>query len=1825
MPKESLGSHAAGMDLTYEYLIADTVWTGDYQVNISTGNFGPECSWNITDNNTGAIIASGSGYNSFSNYNINICVPPGNYSFNWFDSWGDGWNGGSYSVINNTGTILTSGAPNTGSSGSTVFASTGSSCFFNINTYPPNTYRLTLKFYRDCSNGINAPSSFTLNYSSSSCGYSNSEIMSQVSTQNITPVCASISNPCGPTIVGIEEYVYQTTLTLPSSCNDWILSACLNARNAAITTINNPGAQDLCVVAELNNTNNYQNSSPVFNEFPTPYICVNQQFCYNNGAVDIDGDSLVYSLVTPLNTANGGTVNYFGGFSAINPITGTTTFNPNTGDLCILATQIEVSVVAMKVSEFRNGVLIGSVLRDIQVIVLNNCATNPPVLTGLNGSPINVTTAATADITVDHCSNGIDSIIRTISATLGNSTNKVMSWSGVNPATSNPATFSIANNGTTNPTGTFSWVPDYIDVLNSPFLFTVNVTDDACPINNSFSFTYTINLSSSSGFSVQGEVTDVTCPSLLDGEIDITVIGINGSPTFSWTGPNGFSSSSEDITGLDIGNYTLEITAPDGCVTAYNYDVLSNSVFVSETHIDLLCFGDGDGSIDLFVSGGVLPYSYSWVDASGNFISNQEDLANLSGGTYTVTVTDDLACSAVLGIAITEPSELMVNGSISSDYNGKDISCFGQSDGEITASAFGGSPPYLYSLDNIVFTSNSVFTNLSQGLQTIFYKDLKGCLNNEDIILTEPSSLNLAIDSFSNISCFGYGDGHIYITVTGGTPFLSPSNPYTYSWSNFSSGFTSSLEDLDPVTQGGTYYGIVTDLNSCFVNSPPVNIFEPIEITGSFNGLDLSCFGSNDGIISLAINGGTAPYTVDWTGPTIIPQQNSTPYYLDQLQAGSYSFTITDSEGCVEASNPIINLVEPADIVLSIVNTPVTCYEGSDGSLDLTVSNISNPSFVWTSDDPNFYETTEDISSLPQGIYSVLVTDGITGCTKSLTEVTQIITPYNVTTSLTNESCFNQNDGSINITPNSSATYTYNWVYPNTSTSTAQNVSNASPGNYQLDISYTQIVSSGTPIVCTVPYSFFVMPASELTASVSSSLVSCEGGNDGSIGLSLSGGTPFPNNSYSYLWSNTETTKDISSLSVGLYSVTALDQNGCSWDTSITLSSLVFDTAGVSIVPVLCKGESTASVDILGIIGGIYPYTFLWTSPTNAFVSTNEDVLNIPAGSYWLDISDASGCTITRSISVSEPSSALSVFVSNIDSSTCYGYADGSIEIQISGGISPYVSNWGNANPDSLLSGMYTYEITDANGCNLTDSVFVAEPEPILITPSVTPVACPGDSSGAISILLTGPVSSSSFVSWTGPIMNNNQPYSGSGLFIDNLLVGNYTCIVTNGNGCASQLEVFVTEPYKEPGIPNPFFSTYAGGSISCKGGSDGWIKIEMTGGDYNLDNYTFIWDNGDISDSIFDLSAGSYTVTITDPINCTQDWTYILYEPNSVVGFNYNLSDTNGYNISCYGRNDAHIKINAFGGVSNYSYKWFKNDTLEPTLIQDSIYNLEAANYYVIVSDQNDCSVADTITIIQPDSVYFILNTATDTCSLNKGYAEVSPFGGVMGYQYLWSTGNVLDYVDTLSEGRYNVLVQDANLCQSSQFFDITNLPSPIADFTLNPAYKKLSEQLKDPFVFIDRSETFTQSIDLWTWELIDSIDLIAVLTDSIADYSFDKAGVYTVLLTIQTEFNCLDTISKNLKVEDYTLWIPNAFSPTSDIILNKEFKPEGEGVKEFVMKIYSRWGSLVYETNDFQKGWNGINDNNEIITGVYTYYVEVLNVFGEVHKYEGVFNLIR
>ena len=1686
-----------------------------------------------------------------------------------------------------------------------------------------NDYKITVKFYRDCGPSSSAaPASFTLDYASSACGNNSSSNMNQVSFQNITSSCTAISDPCNTLgVVGIEEYIYQTIITLPNNCPDWILSVCICCRNNSISTINAPGNQELCVEAQLNNTSNYNNNSPIFTEYPTPYICVNQPFCYNNGAIDPDGDSLVYSLVTPMTV--GGTVNYNGIYSAANPVTGTTTFDPATGDLCILATAIDVTILAMKVSEYRNGLLIGSVIRDIQVIILNNCATTPPVLTGINGVPQDVTTASVSDININHCSNGIDPVIFTLNASLGASNNKNMTWSGLSGASTNLATFLVSANNTNNPLGTFTWIPDYADVLNSPFTFTVNVEDDACPINNSFSFTYTLNLTSNSTFLVSDIITNESCPGDNDGAIDITITGISGVPTFSWTGPNGFTSLSEDINSLEIGFYNLAITAPDGCETFYIYEVFSNSVNLSlNDTIMPSCLGSSDGLIDLQVTGGISPFTFIWnkLDTLGNWIliSNTEDLINLSAGTYSVTVSDAVFCSNNISITLTDPSQMVTNGSVTSDYNGSDISCNGDSDGIITGLVSGGTGSYTYSIDQLNYTSTQIFSALNANDYTISYKDGNGCLASEIITLNNPSPININLITKEDISCFGFADGSIDITVTGGTQNLILPL-YNYSWINSTIGFSSNTEDLLNINQLGTYSLVLTDANACS-SSFIENISEPTEITSINNPpVSITCFGSSDGIISLLANGGNPPYTFDWIGPNAYSNSQITnPSTIFQLNTGDYDYTITDSKGCSLQSATSIYVSEPSQINISLDPSSVTCYSGADGSINLT-TNLLSPLFEWTSSsDSNYFETSQDIFGLDQGVYTVKVTDVISGCSEYAPPATiSIITPYNVVTSHEDENCYNANDGEILITPNSIATtYSYSWLYPDGSSSTDEDIYSLSPGVYQLIITYTSVSSSSIPIACDVNNEFTILPANEIVVSPSLSLVSCEGGNDGGIALSnVSGG--FGN--FTYIWSNAESTKDINNLTTGIYSVTILDENNCPWAETFSLTSIVFDTLSVSKNNILCKGDATGSIDINDITGGTYPYSFSWTGP--GFSSNNEDLTNLIAGAYQVDISDATGCQISRYIILSETNDFLSSNPPTISNTNCNGSSDGSVELNITGGTAPYQPDWGVANPDSLSAGNYPYTIYDVNNCFVTDTVLINEPPLFNITPFVTKVKCPHQNTGSISILINN-VTGSPTVEWTGP--NNiitNQIFSGSGLSIDSLYAGNYNCIVTDANNCKVQQTIYVPEPYTRAGSPLFLTSNNTSFEVSCKGGSDAWIEVTMAGGDYSFNTYEYLWENGETSDSIFSLSADTLSLTVIDSINCSQEFSYIIREPDSLVSFTYLISDYNNYNISCYNASDGFLELDAKGGVHNYSYIYYFNDVLEPNLTSNILSNLKSDNLFIIVKDNNGCQYSDTINLIQPELLKIELNLNPDTCSLNKGYADVIVSGGVPNYSYSWSNGSIDFFSDNLSEGSYDLTVIDANKCEYSESFDIYNLASPIANFSLNPSHKKFDIQLEEPFVFIDISETFTQKIKNWTWYFSDN----SLGNDSIVQHSFSEIGEYQVLLEIETEYNCFDTISKSVVIDNYNLWIPDTFTPNDDGI-NDSFKPYGVGIKEYKIQIFSRWGELIFFSEDINNGWDGISKNNNTsMKGSFTYYIEVVNVYNEFYKYEGIIKLIR
>ena len=722
-----------------------------------------------------------------------------------------------------------------------------------------DTYKITLKFYRDCE-GISNWGTLYLEYSSS-CSSGSTALTQVGSSLNINPACLSFCN--GGNSLGIEQYTYETTITL-SKCSDWVLSVCEAARNNAINTINNPGNQDLCVQATLNNTV-HCNNSPTFSQYPTPFICTGNYYCYNNGAIEIDGDSLVYSLITPLNNDNGGTVTYIAPYNATNPVGGGSTFDQSTGNLCITPPNIITSILAIKISEYRNGILIGSIIRDIQINSFSCTGTIPPTLSGIDLTTvvdINNTNSYTYELNCPDGSQSINFDINTINnnsltppgsqitinvgggawqsevsweiydpsgtgtilatggapftgivcipnANLGNlqfimydsfgdgwngntytiSGNTTLSGqttgtlnTGSGPQTNTfyinggasctsgggivtmnwnngipGANFTITNNNSLNPTGTFSWTPNPSDTAGSPYFFTVNVANDACPVPGNFSFQYQVNLNGSD-ITISPSITNPSCNGLNDGSITTIITSLNPPFTYNWS--NG--QTSQNISNINSGIYNIIVTDGLGCNTSATYTLIDPAPFlptISQT--DISCYGANDGMLEVLNE--PITTSYIW---SINLTTSS--ISNLSSGFYSIDVTDSNGCIYSQFFNIVEPSQIIVTSS----YN--DISCYGANDGNIDLNINGGTtnytvnmPPFsqILSNGNTNFYSQSI---LSPGLYNYIITDADNCTVSNTITINEPNQL-IVNPIISNVLCKDESNGSITLNTSGGT------------------------------------------------------------------------------------------------------------------------------------------------------------------------------------------------------------------------------------------------------------------------------------------------------------------------------------------------------------------------------------------------------------------------------------------------------------------------------------------------------------------------------------------------------------------------------------------------------------------------------------------------------------------------------------------------------------------------------------------------------------------------------------------------------------------------------------------------------------------------------------------------------------------------------------------------------------------------------------------------------------------------------------------------------------------------------------------------
>ncbi|WP_163407529.1 PKD domain-containing protein [Flavobacterium ajazii] len=517
--------------------------------------------------------------------------------------------------------------------------------------------------------------------------------------------------------------------------------------------------------------------------------------------------------------------------------------------------------------------------------------------------------------------------------------------------------------------------------------YTVSPISTQCP-GPDFTVTVTVDPLINVVDSIKG----ATCFGSGDGSISINVTGgipfTTGNPyQFSWTGPNNFTSTSEDLSNLKSGYYNLRVIDNGNCPFVKSYYVPEPGLFqFFPGKNDITCFGLNNGSINLSTTGGTQPYNFVWTKDGNPYPVNSGSLSNLGPGVYAVTVTEANNCNILTGTyTIIEPPLLEVKWE-----SQVDVLCYGYNTGEINVSSSGGRPAHRYSWTGPNgFRSNlQNLKNLYAGTYNLTVTDNSGCAVQLKVEILQNPEIKLNYD-VTHLTCYSVRDGVIKINnITGGVPFAT-GDPYIIKWSNLGTGMEQSN------LSAGNYSITITDALGCpkvfpiTVNNAPV-----FRINPDFQ--NISCHGANDAHIRLNLEGGQAPLKLEWSdGSTAGIERNN-------LGPGSYKVKITDAKLCVIEAEYIV--VDPLELeIRGDVSNPLDCVKANTGVIDLIVTGGTAPyTYVWSNG-----ARTEDLSQLTPDNYTVTVTDS-RGCKKSdtfkiirfeqLTPTIEVLTDFNCDT-----------------------------------------------------------------------------------------------------------------------------------------------------------------------------------------------------------------------------------------------------------------------------------------------------------------------------------------------------------------------------------------------------------------------------------------------------------------------------------------------------------------------------------------------------------------------------------------------------------------------------------------------------------------------------------------------------------------------------------------------------------------------------------------------------------------------------------------------------------
>ncbi len=758
---------------------------------------------------------------------------------------------------------------------------------------------------------------------------------------------------------------------------------------------------------------------------------------------------------------------------------------------------------------------------------------------------------------------------------------------------------------------------------------------------------YTVNLSTP------------TCNGIADGALSVTPSGGTAPYTISWN--TGMADLSLD--NLFSGNYAFTLIDFNGCTLESGLIELQAPTVLSLTAATTqpaTCQGLADGTIDLTVVGGTLPYQFEWEDGPVT-----EDRTNLSAGSYTLTITDANGCSEMIGPVPIENADTL---SLQVDEL-TGASCAETSDGLLFVSPQGGEAPY--NLNWNLGTDSEDLIELSGGSYYATITDNRGCFATSDtFVITAPEPIEISLQTLETLRCNGEAEGSIDVTVSGGN------GDYHYTWTNGRT--TEDLSDLE----AGVYQVTVVDPLGCFGTSAPFSLTEPEKLQLELMAVEAAgCLNPNSGAASVQVSGGSPAYAYLWSNGSMAPDING-------QSSGTYQLTVTDNEGCTDVLAEVVIPQNQDGFPVAVDNLiPVDCAGADNGQITVVPQGGLPPyQYNWSNG------TTAVINdNLSGGDYQLTITDA-NGCV-GITPWISVSEPEPLAfflLGLEDMSCYGQEDGSINLLM-TGGTPPYNFAWNHGATT--EDISDLSAGDYELTV--TDVNN------CELVTYVFTIEEPEAPISIASTQigqVSCFNLADGSIAIEVTGGTP----PYSYEWNTGAMSPNINQLTPGIYSCTIQDANQCVQILNATISGpdSALELVNLQISDVTTCGGADGMIS-LDLTGGTPPYTYQWSNG-----DSTAEITDLSTGIFQCTVYDANGCFLILSNStVHAPDNDLSLIPSSTPSE--WGQAEGTATVIVSGGLPPFTFLWDAATGEqsdsiaiNLSPGSYAVTVTDSQNCS---------------------------------------------------------------------------------------------------------------------------------------------------------------------------------------------------------------------------------------------------------------------------------------------------------------------------------------------------------------------------------------------------------------------------------------------------------------------------------------------------------------------------------------------